>query len=1355
MSQLRLDVEVNASALQGLKSSVNALKEDFGALSAAIKRSGDKGAEEMLKGAQESFRKLTKESKDLATSVKQDAGDIAKAFSTLNPTLEKLALGLDRSASAMERLAERSGRAAQAQIKSHREVAAAAAQAGEAEGRAARQVMQALEQKQAAGAGAHAELAARGKPYVLNRAQAVGARSLSADAEISMAVESQDLAKITNLLKRLRHAEEMVAQGGTGLLSAGNKYGDIAARNGGADLASAIERLDALRAKLLQSTADLKRAQSAANAHYTREGTAQQRALDAHYTREGRSHLNSMYAEVKSAGIPLDRSGVNLMAAYQQALSTPKPDLGAVRAATEEEKKLRREQTEAARAHAKESAHAIEASAQKQHAAIRGLAAGFDNMWLSYGKYALYTAGAYAAIAGVRKAIGTGMEQDYQLSFTRALSDNPQAFDMQKVRSNLEGQAKDSTSSTLDLAQGLRVLQQAGVDAAVGVNSIGIAAKTALMGETDLKTAAEGIAKSLEIFDMKSKDPTRLADNIKHVGDVAAQVSSSTSANLTDVYTSFKNVGSAAQSFGLSLDFVGYASKRMAAGGLKGGEAGTVLRNFAEEILGAGSKVAEAYRSALKIPRFDKSKDDPVEYIERIVEATKKLNPVAQGDLMKHLTDDRARKFFRLLIEDTHELRASVDAFSKEASGALGNFVASLNGDAKVEWMKASASISSAFAGATQDASGSIADLGKTITATFNDPGMRAAIKDIISLIAGVGKAAAAPFQLASKYINYGEQQEKRSNEEGLVNFYRSGKDYKKPDWDAIDKDPKARREWLDLLDTAAADMQAQRKKDAGNWFGKEGKLSHLARAVDGRNWSDQALEQTRQNVHAERWKLESSRWAYSMPEQAKAGFRPEQTKRSYGTGTLELPQKSGQGLRATVDREAKEADKLLEQELRRIEDRAKTRYEVEAYAVQRGEKTLQAQRSGNLISEAEFERKSDALKAQAYENKVRQVQEQSAGYVEALQRAKTAEEKAKIRTRLDAAGNDLTKARSEYERGTAADTEDRGIAGQVSDKAWAKSRDQRAWDFQQRLQADNDARALSKVGSNVDLAGLKARHDLELSYREKFRALDEDRQRAGDSPENTARFDGRKRALEEELQANIKIAEARARVNASYDMSATAGFERFITTVKRKSEDAGGAVEDGLNTALSRTGDYLGNLATGGAGKFRSFASSLLKDLARIAMQRALLNLIAGMFSSAGSSAAGSSTTGAATAAGVAHTGSIVGLNEGTTRQADLSLFHGAQRYHTGGIVADEVPIIAKRGEGVFTEGQMKRLAPAGGGGTVVINQYFTTTVQGGSGDDAGKKSGDAIAQQMMPQMKSMVLEVIADQKRYGGMLA
>ena len=43
----------------------------------------------------------------------------------------------------------------------------------------------------------------------------------------------------------------------------------------------------------------------------------------------------------------------------------------------------------------------------------------------------------------------------------------------------------------------------------------------------------------------------------------------------------------------------------------------------------------------------------------------------------------------------------------------------------------------------------------------------------------------------------------------------------------------------------------------------------------------------------------------------------------------------------------------------------------------------------------------------------------------------------------------------------------------------------------------------------------------------------------------------------------------------------------------------------------------------------------------------------------------------------------------------------HGAiaERYHAGGVIGDEVPITARKGEGVFTPEQMKAMGAAMGG--------------------------------------------------------
>ena len=108
--------------------------------------------------------------------------------------------------------------------------------------------------------------------------------------------------------------------------------------------------------------------------------------------------------------------------------------------------------------------------------------------------------------------------------------------------------------------------------------------------------------------------------------------------------------------------------------------------------------------------------------------------------------------------------------------------------------------------------------------------------------------------------------------------------------------------------------------------------------------------------------------------------------------------------------------------------------------------------------------------------------------------------------------------------------------------------------------------------------------------------------------------------------------------------------------------------------------------------------------------IKQTIFNALAGM---AGGGGIGSllglgSVTGSGSGAGSGsypthHTGGIVGketVESFKTVAADV--FKGAKRYHNGGLVSDEVPIIAKKNEGVFTPAQMKAL---GKGGSQSIN--------------------------------------------------
>lgn len=100
----------------------------------------------------------------------------------------------------------------------------------------------------------------------------------------------------------------------------------------------------------------------------------------------------------------------------------------------------------------------------------------------------------------------------------------------------------------------------------------------------------------------------------------------------------------------------------------------------------------------------------------------------------------------------------------------------------------------------------------------------------------------------------------------------------------------------------------------------------------------------------------------------------------------------------------------------------------------------------------------------------------------------------------------------------------------------------------------------------------------------------------------------------------------------------------------------------------------------------------------------------------------------------GLYHTGGVVGAGApGGWRAVPEEVFRGAPRFHRGGMIgADEVPIIAQRGEGVFTPAQMRALGPADGSTTINV------TFQGG---DLGREADRAA---MVEQMRAVIRQEI-----------
>jgi len=143
-----------------------------------------------------------------------------------------------------------------------------------------------------------------------------------------------------------------------------------------------------------------------------------------------------------------------------------------------------------------------------------------------------------------------------------------------------------------------------------------------------------------------------------------------------------------------------------------------------------------------------------------------------------------------------------------------------------------------------------------------------------------------------------------------------------------------------------------------------------------------------------------------------------------------------------------------------------------------------------------------------------------------------------------------------------------------------------------------------------------------------------------------------------------------------------TDGATRFLKDYIAESNDAATATERAFANAFSGAEDSLVGFISTGKLEFQGLADSILADLARVTVRQTITAPIAGALQNA---FAGGGLLGGGF--GLFHEGGVVGERPPGARYADPGIFEYAPRYHGGGfagsgLLPDEVPIIARRGE-------------------------------------------------------------------------
>ena len=378
------------------------------------------------------------------------------------------------------------------------------------------------------------------------------------------------------------------------------------------------------------------------------------------------------------------------------------------------------------------------------HAALRGVSGALGALWLTYGKFITVMVAATAATLAVKRSFELGVEFEYQTRFAAALGDTTESVDalQDTLKTGLMEASKTAYGSAVELANGLRIMQQAGYDAALAINSIGVVSQAALVGESDMKTAAEDLVAVLEIFGMHSNDPTVLARNFKYAGDVMAYVAKETRANLRDVASSFQNVIGVSEAYNVKIETVAALTEKLGKAGIVAGRAGTFIRNFFDNALGVPTEKAKGILKSIGVEAFDFSKDDPVEWMDRLKSKVQEFDAISQTAIENGLFTDRGIKVWRAYIAEAESLAEATKRIGDASKGALQEVSDNVRKAVKVEFKEAFDALDDSLTQAFSNAEEGTSRLANALKEAFTDPALISAIATVTEMLANAAASA-------------------------------------------------------------------------------------------------------------------------------------------------------------------------------------------------------------------------------------------------------------------------------------------------------------------------------------------------------------------------------------------------------------------------------------------------------------------------------------------------------------------------------------------------------------------------------------------------------------------------------------
>ena len=996
---------------------------------------------------------------------------------------------------------------------------------------------------------------------------------------------------------------------------------------------------------------------------------------------------------------------------------------------------------------------ALVVTQKNAHAAIRGTAGAMGGLWLSYGNI-LPMVIAFGAASTVKGIMELGSAFEYLTKYAYQLSDA--TVPLGSMREQLLAM-KDLAQTPNELAAGLLELTKAGLSASDGLRELPTVSKYAAIAEQDLDKSTKQLVTITSAFEKTSKGAAGGMLTLKDTADIVAAAAQGSVASFEEMQTALKYVTALSSTAEISLQEVSAALMVMHDAGLTGSMGATALRTALTKIIDPSSKARKILDEAgVSMEKFAsgnkiKSLSGMFKELNRLhdlmtAEDWKKFSFAAfglRGELIEAVLTN-TKKFeenltmlgnsagfvdnaFAALSETTSVMAKNLQADFQRA------LVTAFDGEKAREILTDLRDIvnSPNFISGLENIASGAYKVGKAVASMVGEfaelPGVLQVATASLVLFGGVWGKVAAGILWSAKQTGEAIQQLKINPGEAMTGMDLSGM--------SGSKVPELISEY-DKLNNRLKSLKAKyvEYSAAQKWLADNGykipeesikKVEEYRTAIAGLTKQLDALKQASKTIaDVNAAKGDNFKGVYSQGMLPKAGSTLTAKDEPHDLLTPDNSEKILTQTKALhrlqLQSNAEYYKEVVEQAKLATKDHMASLQEEEdaihaAFAVKKND--LKDWYDDTLKTNVELIKSDASVKAQfekMYDTKL-----------------------ASLRI---SEFNEITKADDAYLQHSLNNVKKRVAE---KDKIEREARKRQA--ASDKFDTAMDKMLLAGTGgvSKYD----KAVQHLNLSMEEHLNALEKVHGKG------TAVYEEKVRQAEEVKRI---LMENDPEILRSQD-SVIKGLKAGYLDLKSSAQTLGEATSDAFTGAFDRMTDGLANFVVTGKMNFKSFAASVIADIARIyAKQLAtglFLNIAGSIFGGGdpgGAAAAASSTNlfqGTATPAilnaYVQHGGGTYGVDPIPARAVPAALFDNAPRHHNG-LKGDEYPAILEKGETVIPKGMSTK--PAGN-----VYHINVKVDKGAGGSDEDKQ---ALADKMAKSIKAQIRDIMAEEKRYGGVL-